>query len=136
AKGTLLHIDARAAQKSPGVLAVLTPDHPPRYAASPARKEEISEHALQALTTHRVLYQNQPVAVVVADSLERATHAAALLRVEYRAEPPEVELEQGLAHAYKPEKVLFKETDAELGKPSTAVPAASIDETYTTPYQV
>jgi xanthine dehydrogenase YagR molybdenum-binding subunit len=41
-----------------------------------------------------VRYAGQPVAMVVADSLERAQHAATLLRVSYEETPSTTTLDQ------------------------------------------
>ena len=55
----------------------------------------------------RVHYSNQPIAVAVADTLERARHAARLVKVSYAPEePPSVRL------------TAAKET-REAGRPST-----------------
>jgi len=52
-----------------------------------------------------VHYAGQPVAVVVADSLERAAHAATLVRVTYAEAPSVTTIDQGRADAYEPEKI-------------------------------
>ena len=52
-----------------------------------------------------VHYAGQPVAVVVADSLERAAHTATLVRVTYAEAPSVTTIDQGRADAYEPEKI-------------------------------
>jgi xanthine dehydrogenase YagR molybdenum-binding subunit len=52
-----------------------------------------------------VHYAGQPVAIVVADSLERAQHAATLVRVSYAETRSVTTIDQGRAGAYEPEKI-------------------------------
>ena len=88
ARGKVTNIDTAAAEKAPGVLAVIT--H--RNAAKVPLPEEVPRHCvdpdvgqpLQPLQDDLVHYNGQPIAVVVADTFEQATHAAALVRVDLR----------------------------------------------------
>ena len=89
--GKVAKIDAHAAEGSPGVLAVITPTNAPKLAGA-AGAGKSGGRVLQLLQDDRVLYDGQPVAVVVADTLERATHAAALVDVRYDAGTPHTEL--------------------------------------------
>ena len=50
------------------------------------------------------MYSNQPIAMAVADTLENATHAAELIRVQYRAESFNVSLERAMSSAFNPQK--------------------------------
>ena len=52
-----------------------------------------------------VHYAGQPVAIVVADSLERAQHAATLVQVSYAETPSVTTIDQGRGDAYVPEKL-------------------------------
>ena len=49
-------------------------------------------------------YAGQPVAIVVADSLEQAQHAATLVQVSYAETPSVTTIDQGRADAYEPER--------------------------------
>ena len=74
AVGRIASIDGTEALSRRGVLAVLTHDNAPRVrqdAASPGDRK------LRLLQDDRVLYDRQPVALVVAESFEVATEAAA-----------------------------------------------------------
>jgi xanthine dehydrogenase YagR molybdenum-binding subunit len=91
AKGIITAINTKAALNAPGVLAVITHTNairPPGYAAD-------NEHPTEPSTAgqpHRAFYDNsikfngQPIAMVVADTFERATHAASLVTVQYRTD--------------------------------------------------
>src|SRR5690606_4837469 len=53
------------------------------------------------LQDDRVLYDGQPLALVVADTLERAIEAARLVRIDYREEPFETDFTRRLERAEK-----------------------------------
>ncbi|MET0400767.1 MAG: xanthine dehydrogenase family protein molybdopterin-binding subunit, partial [Cystobacter sp.] len=84
ASGTVERVDAEAAGKAPGVLAVLSPDNPQPLARDPGKKQKPQDRYVHVFQNRKVEYQHQPVALVIADTLERATHAAALVKVRYR----------------------------------------------------
>src|SRR5215216_1639664 len=85
ANGRIASIDSAAAERAPGVVAVLTYRNAPRLAYRPhkgAPDPEVGER-LHVLQDDRVRHQGQPVALVVAETLEQAVHAAELVRVAY-----------------------------------------------------
>src|ERR1041384_160236 len=74
AKGRIPSIDTRAAERLPGVLAVLTHQNAPKLSAK-ANDQGAAGPAgrvLQVLQDGQVRYANQPVAVVVGITLEVA----------------------------------------------------------------
>ena len=82
AKGRIQGFDTVAALKEPGVLAILTHENIPRLAKTPNAKadQKTMEGIIMGfmpLTGAEIYYAGQPVAIVVADTFERATHAAA-----------------------------------------------------------
>jgi xanthine dehydrogenase YagR molybdenum-binding subunit len=89
ARGTV-RVDVSGASKLPGVLRILSHGNAPRLAAQ-APDPKKGGKILQILQDDRVWYVDQPIAVVVADTLERAQHAAAALTV--RTDPAAVEVE-------------------------------------------
>ncbi len=105
-KGRISRMETTAAERAPGVLAVMTPFNTPKLPEEAnADKAKPTNRKLQLLQDDQVFYSNQPIAVAVADTLENATHAAELVRVEYEAEPFNVALEAGVSGAYNPKKV-------------------------------
>ncbi|GJD53497.1 Aldehyde oxidoreductase molybdenum-binding subunit PaoC [Methylobacterium crusticola] len=88
ARGRVAHLDVAAAEAHPGVVAVMTPRNAPRLARHPDEKGDPFTFRLDLLQDDRVRYANQPVAVVVAETLEAATEGAALLAPRFEAEPP------------------------------------------------
>src|SRR4051794_2822759 len=88
ANGRVASIDTAAAEASPGVVVVLTYRNAPRLAYREhkgAPDPEVGER-LHVLKDDRVSHQGQPVALVIGENLERATHAATLVRVAYTPE--------------------------------------------------
>lgn len=89
AKGKILSIDTAATLKEPGVIAVLTHENLPKLAKTPndaqGKKDIGAPMKFLPLTSPEIHYANQPVALIVADTLERAMEAAARLQVRYEA---------------------------------------------------
>ena len=89
AKGKIISIDTAAALKEPGVLAVLTHENLPKLAKTPndaqGKKDTGAPMGFLPLTGTEIHYAGQPVALIVADTLDRAIEAAARLRVRYEA---------------------------------------------------
>ena len=75
--GSVDAIDTATAETSPGVLKVLTHLNTPRLQPVTVPVAQ----AFMPLQTDRIEYEGQPVAIVVADTLENATHAAAQVAV-------------------------------------------------------
>jgi xanthine dehydrogenase molybdopterin-binding subunit B len=90
--GRVREIDATEAERAAGVLAVLTHHNLPKIASQPPLIPSLFGHAapgetffpLQDATIH---YAGQPVAIVIAESLQQAQHAATLVRVTYEETP-------------------------------------------------
>ncbi|KQT77413.1 xanthine dehydrogenase family protein molybdopterin-binding subunit [Methylobacterium sp. Leaf466] len=95
AKGRVTHLDLAAAEAHPGVIAVMTPDNAPPLAKSPDEKDNPFAFRLNLLQDHTVRYAGQPIAVVVATTLEAATEGAALLSPRYESEAPTIGLGEG-----------------------------------------
>ena len=82
-------VDPAPALGVPGVVAVLTHGNAPRlpYREHRAGVDPGVGERLHMLQDDRVVHQGQHVAVVVAETLEQAEHAASLVGVSYVAEP-------------------------------------------------
>ena len=85
ANGSVASMDTSAAEKAPGVRAVFTPFNMPKLPKSSAMGVGASpaSRKLALLQDPDVHYFLQPIGVVVADTLEHATHAAELVAVKY-----------------------------------------------------
>ena len=71
----------------PGVIEVMTPANAPKLALDPDAKLHPFMFRMDLLQNDTVRYANQPIAVVIADTLEAATEGAALLAPRYETEP-------------------------------------------------
>jgi xanthine dehydrogenase YagR molybdenum-binding subunit len=144
ARGKIVGIDASAARRTPGVLAIITHEN-----VGPLPRQPDSEHkaspvdrVLQLFEDDRVLYANQPIGVAVANTLEAARQAASLVKVRYATEPPTISLPES-SEAEKPspqhgaEPSQRQPADTTRGDPAAglAAAAATVDQLYTTPYE-
>jgi xanthine dehydrogenase YagR molybdenum-binding subunit len=96
-RGRIRHINTAAATEAAGVLAVLTHENAPRLAYKPLPQrpqvDPKSGEQLHVLQDPEVKFNGQPIALVIAESLEQATHAARLVRVDYDAEEARTEFD-------------------------------------------
>lgn len=142
AKGTITAIDTRAAQKSAGVIAVLTHQNAPRLKAIDA--EELKNvggflgEDLVPLQSNQVHYFGQFVSLIVAETYEQARFAAALLQVTYAGEKPAIELEIEAPNGVRPKTLRGKDAQLNLGKAAPLIAAAphKIEGTYSTSTEV
>ncbi len=93
ARGHVASLDVRAAKDHPGVIEVMTPANKPALAQDPDEKTNPFMFRLDLLQSNKVRYANQPIAVVIAETLEAATEGAALLSPRYHADPARVGLD-------------------------------------------
>ncbi len=135
ARGEITAIDALAAEQSPGVLAVLTPRNMPKLDDSKIKLHAENRLPLSDLKIH---FAGQHIAVVVADTLERARHAATLLKFNYAIQRPVLTLDDPAAKMEWPKttnglQLQFKkgDVDAALAAPGTIV----VKQTYSTPVE-
>ena len=120
AKGKIRKIDTAAAEQAPGVLAVITYQNMPRIKAPPivdfhniGKGFALSD--LPIMQSAEIHWDGEPVAVVVAETLERAEHAASLVSVEYDAETPEVSFEGAKSKAVVPQDIMGEPPEIKIG---------------------
>ncbi|WP_027819952.1 xanthine dehydrogenase family protein molybdopterin-binding subunit [Paraburkholderia bannensis] len=138
ASGTLASIDARRAQAMPGVLLVMTWQNTMRLPnggraplAPPAGRH------LTLLQDNVVRYSNEPVAVVVADTLEHAIDAAQHVNVTYAATPATLDFARAKSQAHTPPGQPGRPIDSLRGNVEAGLRegAVRLDAVYTTPVQ-
>jgi len=136
ARGRVTALDVQAAKGHPGVVEVMTPANRPALAEDPDAKTNPFMFRLDLLQNDQVRYANQPIAVVIAETLEAATEGAALLSPRYDVLPARVGLDSG--ESFVPPVVgvgnpsEMRRGDVEAG---LAVASKRIDATYETPAQ-
>ena len=141
ANARIVRIDRIKAERAPGVLAVLTHDNIGSLPAQPtlATRASPTDRVLQLLQDDQCHYANQPVAVVVADTFERATAAAALVEVKYEQQAVAVAIAgQPLVEPQPPKPGPGKQPNgSKRGDVEAALATALVrlDATYTTPFE-
>ncbi len=87
AAGSIHRIETANAKRAPGVLLVLTHENAPKLPYLPAKErpavEPVAGEALRVLQDARILFNGQPIGVVVAKTQSQAEYGASLVRVEY-----------------------------------------------------
>lgn len=92
-RGRISAIDTAAAEAEPGVLSVISHHNAPTLPYEDNTDSyDPPGMRLRVFQDDRVRFFGQPVAVVVAQSLEAAQHAAHLIDVSYHAEQPSTDL--------------------------------------------
>jgi xanthine dehydrogenase YagR molybdenum-binding subunit len=130
-KGTIKSIDTRAAEKSPGVVLVLTHRNAPEQGGGNHRE------AHPVLTGPQVTRYGEPVAFVVAETFEQARAAAYLVDVKYDRASGKYVLRNNLKEARPPQQKDAPPADSAVGNFASAFDSAPVqlDVTYTTPLQ-
>jgi xanthine dehydrogenase YagR molybdenum-binding subunit len=133
ARGRVAFLDIDAAKAHPGVVEVMTPANRPALAQDPYEKSNPLVFRLDVLQNDKVLYANQPIAVVIAETLEAATEGAVLLSPHYEEDPARIGLDA--TESFIPQAVgPGFPTKAERGDVAAGLAAAEkkIDATYET----
>jgi xanthine dehydrogenase YagR molybdenum-binding subunit len=102
-KGNIKTIDTKKAESAPGVLSVLTylnaPKIPGYQTDTPPPKSP-----LKIFYDDQIYFNGQPIALVVADTFERALFAASLVSATYNVAPHQTELKTNIGNGFAPGK--------------------------------
>jgi xanthine dehydrogenase YagR molybdenum-binding subunit len=144
ARGRIARLDVSAAEAAPGVIGVIshlnTPPMP-RMRGLLTTGEGFALQTVMPLEDDIIHHAGQPIAVVVADTLERAQHAAHLVQVEYEVQPPRVEFTPQSNQTYPPQPFFggiariapdYTRGDAARGLADASI---RVEHTYTTPIE-
>lgn len=126
--GRIAGVDAAAVERLPGVLAILSHVNAPRLAYKPHKGgiDPPNGERLHVLQDDQVRFYGQPVAVVVADTLDRAERAAAALRITYDPQRPIVNPNDEQAQPIAPAASGRLEADVVRGDPEAALTSADV----------
>ena len=127
AAGKILDIDTSAAEKSPGVVAVITHKNAPKV--NPVR----AVRGGAILQTADVNYYGQNIGIVVAETFEQARLAARLVKVKYEKTAARTDFEALKNQAAKPrdrEDEVRGDVEKALGEAEV-----KLEETYNTPIE-
>ncbi|HEX8565340.1 MAG TPA: xanthine dehydrogenase family protein molybdopterin-binding subunit [Pyrinomonadaceae bacterium] len=140
ANGKIKSIDLSEAEKQPGVVKIFTHQNAPKLAFTDKRdKDELAPEGIsfRALQSDKIYFNQQPVALVIAETFEQARWAARQVKIAYDAEAHETDLHTARVNAYFP----GKETKAPPPKPRGDADAAmktaavKIEAEYTIPVE-
>ena len=125
AKGRIARIDTSEALRFEGVLDVLTHENRPPMARSTSDyKDDVAPEQgtpLRPLYDDKILFNRQPIALVLAEEWEIARFAASLVRVEYKPEPFATDL-----FAERDKAVKVEKPEKPRGKADKAFAAAPV----------
>ncbi len=140
AKGTIKSIDTGEAEKLPGVIRILTHLNAPNLGPkanteyAPPENSRQPDKSFRALQSDRILFNMQPVALVVAETYEQARYAARRVKVTYNAEKHVTDTEAARGSARVPSQ---GQKPAPRGNPEQAFQSApvKIDAEYRIPIE-
>ena len=129
AAGTILDIDSSQAEKSPGVISIITHKNAPKL------NEKGGLRGGGFLQSPNVEYFGQHIGVVVAESFEQARNAASLIKVSYQKTDAKVDFDKHEKEAIPPKG--RDQADAKRGDVDAAFRNAShkIEAVYNTPIE-
>lgn len=142
ARGRIRSIDVGQAGAHPGVVLVLTHLNAPRLTRPPTRMNPMDLSTMAAgssiafLNTDEVHVDGQPVAAVVAETLESAQYAASLVRVEYETSTPTADFDAELPNAKRVRSMpVMPQTGGKRGdaRAAYAKSPVQVDLSFTTP---
>ena len=135
AKGQIIQIDARKALSVEGVIDVLTHQNRPYMAdTDDAYKDDVAPHGspFRPLFDDKIIFNGQPIALVVAEESEIARFAASLVSIDYQCEPCATDLSTRRDQAFA-----IKTPSKSRGDFNKAVSSANIrhEAEYLTPIE-
>lgn len=125
AAGTITHIDTSEAEKTAGLIKIITHTNAPKLNV----KGGLRGGAL--LQSDEIKFYGQHIGIVIAESFEQARHAAQLVKVEYSKSKPVIDIENLEGKAVIPKD----NPDAIRGDAAAAFDTApfKVDAVYSTP---
>lgn len=130
--GRIREIESRTVEAMPGVVAVLSHLNAPKLAYKPHKAfiDPAVGERLHVLQDDQVHFYGQPVALVVADSLDNAERGANALKIHYDRSTPRVDPQDPALVAVVP-TALGEEADKTRGDVSRTVPGVvTVDHEY------
>ncbi|TCN30983.1 xanthine dehydrogenase family protein molybdopterin-binding subunit [Sinorhizobium americanum] len=130
--GRIAGVDSAMVESMPGVIAVITHRNAPRlpYGEHKSYIDPAVGERLHVLQDDRVRFYGQPVAIVVADTLDRAERGASSLKLAYEAERPIVDPADPTVDAIVPEGARHADTSRGDADAMLAGAPVMVDETY------
>jgi xanthine dehydrogenase YagR molybdenum-binding subunit len=134
ANGRTVSIDTTAAGRAPGVLVVLTHHNMPRMNPAPWSHLRPQGQTYLPLQDDKIHYAGQPVAIVVAETLDQAAYAGTLIDIECEVDRPVVFGPQMATEAIEtPQRMWPLSSSIGDADKAIAVAAVKIERAYTMP---
>jgi len=136
ASGRVKRLNIEAAVAAPGVVGIFTSANMTRFKPLPDPWDHNRPHGQRymPLQDDQILYAGQPIALVVAETLDQAAFAGTLIEVDYEAKQPIVWNEETAKQAYDPPQFLWP-VNSSVGNTEAGLAdgAVKIEAVYTTP---
>ena len=142
ASGSVVEIDQSAAERTPGVIAILTHGNSPKFQALP---EELTANGEPGETRlpfqdDQVYFQGQHLGAVIAETFEQAREAAALVRIRYQPGELRTDLLELADQAVEPRmfggRVKLQDKRGDVDWVWANMPQVRlVNETYSTPIE-
>lgn len=139
AKGYIKNIDTKKAERAPGVLAVIYHGNAPKIpgyetGGNPAKPPTGGE-PFRVFQNAQIYFAGQPIAIVIADTYERAIYAVTLVKTEYNKDEHRTNVEANKDKAVLPKGPRY--ADYVRGEADAYQNAAiKIEAEYTIPVEV
>lgn len=138
-KGAIKTLDTKAAERAPGVIKVITylnaPKLPGYDSGKDPSKPPTGGGPLRLFIDNSIKFNGHPIAMVIADSFERATYAASLVKATYTEESFQTDTSKVLDNANTPKGPRFE--DYKRGNPADWQNApVKVEEEYVIPINV
>ena len=138
AKGKIISINTKAAENCPGVAGVIThlnrPEVPGwKNQGGQQGQSRVEGEEFRVFFDDQIHFDRQPIALVIADTFERATYAASLVKAVYQKEKAATNIKDNLSKATTSNRVKdYSKGDENAWKGAPV----KIEAKYTTPFQV
>jgi xanthine dehydrogenase YagR molybdenum-binding subunit len=103
-QGVITKLDTKKAEWAPGVIAVVSHLNTPGVPEYKLQNQDVIQKQLRVFDSAKVYYNGQPIAVVIADTFERARYAASLVKATYSKTKPNTNLESNMEYGIVPKK--------------------------------
>jgi len=138
--GNIININTREVMRLPGVVEVLSfinmPEFPGLKFDPNVASKSLGGERYQLFANNKILFNGQPIALVVAETLERAQYGASMIKAQYDKAPFQTELEKNVDKAQPvkgPRGADYKRgTDANAHKNAEV----TLESKYTIPIEV
>src|SRR5476651_176621 len=110
ASGTITAIDTKAAERAPGVLTIITHLNAPQMLGFQSSGTNTNgKPSYRVFGNDKIFFNGQPIAMVVADTFERATYAASLVKATYQKQPFETNFHKNIENGVVPDGGKYKD---------------------------